>query len=252
MKLPIKRYRTFLCVLASLLLPATTANAVVKLGFAAWNHEPGGSIRYQGTDASAETGFQLSDETEGFFWIAIETPIPGVPNFRISHTKLSNSGGGVLTNGFTFGGNTFNVSENVNTTLNLNQTDLTLYWQLSNTGVEFDLGFTIKYLDGSASVNSITTSQARNVDFVGVLPLVYGSLDFKTPLKGVSFGLSGNVISYRGHSYSDVLLNLSYKSKSNIGVQAGYRRMQLKLDNLDGVTSDLNFSGLFLAVFLNF
>jgi len=252
MKLLKNRYCTFFCVLASFLMPTVAANAIVKLGFAAWNHDPGGSIRYQGTDASAETGFRLSDETEGFFWIAIETPLPGVPNFRISHTKLGNSGAGILTNSFTFGGNTFAASENVSTTLNLNQTDLTLYWQLSNKGVEFDLGFTIKYLDGSASVNSITTLQVRNVDFVGVLPLVYGSLDFKTPLKGMSFGVSGNVISYRGHSYSDVLLNLSYKSRSNIGVRAGYRRMQLKLDNLDGVSSDLNFSGPFLAVFFNF
>ncbi len=252
MKFSIKRHYTFLCVLASLLLPIATANAIVKLGFAAWNHDPGGSIRYQGTDASAETGLQLSDETEGFFWIAIETPVPGIPNFKLSHTKLSNSGGGILTNSFTFGGNTFNISENVSTTLDLNQTDLTIYWQLSNKGVEFDLGLTIKYLDGSARVNSLTTSQVRNVDFAAVLPLAYASLDFGTPLKGMSFGVSGNVISYRGHSYSDVLLRVSYETKSNIGIQAGYRRMQLKLDDLNGVSSDLNFSGPYLGVFFNF
>ena len=236
-----------------LIAPYTNADiAGVKLGFAVWNHEPSGSVRYQGTDTNAESGFQLTDESQGFFWLAIEHPVPGLPNIKFTHTKLSNSGSGILNNSFTFGGNTFNAAENINTVLDLDQTDLTLYYELIDTGVHLDLGLTLKYLDGTARVNSVTTSQTRSVDFEGVLPLIYGSFDVKFPLTGLSAGVSANVISYSGHSFSDVQFKLAYKTKANIGIAAGYRRMQVKLDDLDGVFSDLKFSGPYASVFFHF
>ncbi|VAW79172.1 hypothetical protein MNBD_GAMMA12-409 [hydrothermal vent metagenome] len=232
--------------------PAISAKAAIKLGFAAWNHEPSGSVRYQGSNSDAESDLRLSDKTEGFFWLAIEQPIPGIPNFKLTHTRLANSGAGVLTNSVTFGGNTFNAAENINTSLDLNQTDLTMYWRLGTKSTHFNLGLTLKYLDGNASILSTTTTQSRNVDFEVVLPLLYGGLNIKLPFSGLSVIAEGNVITYRSHSYSDILFSVKYESKAKIGIQAGYRRMQLDLDDLDGVSSDLEFSGPFFALSLNF
>ncbi len=239
-------------LLVLFLNPVINVKADVEFGFAAWNHDPGGSVRYQGTNSDAESDLRLSDETEGFFWLAIEQPIPGIPNFKLTHTQLANSGSGILNNSVTFGGNTFNAAENINTTLDLNQTDLTVYWRLGTKLAHFNLGVTLKYLDGNASILSTTTSQARNVDFEGVLPLLYGGLNIQIPFTGLSILADGNVISYRGHSYSDLLISVKYESKANIGIQAGYRRMKLDLDDLDGVSSDLEFSGPFFALSLNF
>ena len=224
----------------------------VELGFAAWNHEPGGTVRYQGTDANAETGFQLTDKTEGFFWFALEHPVPALPNIKIAFTKLGNNGSGVLSSGFTFGGTTFNTNENITTTLDLDQTDITLYYNLVNTTARLDLGLTLKYVNGTASVLSLTTSQTEKVNFTGVLPLVYANLEFKMPFTGLSLGVNGNVISYNGHRFSDVQVKLAYKSKSNLGIEGGYRRIQLRLNDFDGVSSDLNFSGPYIGVYFSF
>ena len=222
--------------------------AGVKMGFAAWNHQPGGTVRYQGTDTNAETGLNLTDEAEGFFWMAIEHPVPGLPNIKIGHTKLNSTGNGNST--ISFGGINFNGL--IDTSLKLDQTDLTLYYELVDTAVHFDLGLTIKYIDGTAQVASVPPGQLSRVDFEGVLPLIYASLDFKMPLTGLSFGIEGNALSYNGHRYTDVQLRLAYESKAKMGVQLGYRRMQLKLDDLDGVFSDLKFDGPFAAVFFHF
>ena len=225
--------------------------AGVKLGIAGWNHDPFGSIRYQGTEASLESDLKINDDAEGFFWIAIEHPVPGLPNIKIMHTRLSNSGSGVLSTPFTFGGNTYNATENINTDLKLDNTDLILYWELANNRAHFDLGINVKFVNAEARVESTTTSTIEQVDFKGAIPMLYANLQLDLT-KRISIGAEGSFLSVGDHSISDYALRLKYQSPARVGFEVGYRRINLEFDDLDGVTSDLGFKGPYAAISFHF
>jgi len=226
--------------------------AGVKAGVGTWNYDVSGSVRYQGTDADIENGFRISDNNEAFFWLAIEHPVPGLPNLKLMHTRLSTDGSGTVNSSFTFGNSTYNVGNDVTSELTLNQTDVILYYELLDTQVHFDLGLNFKVFDGTAKVRSTAAGANEQVDFTGVLPMVYASLSVKLPFTGLSVGVEGSTASYSGNTLSDVMAKVSYVTKAKVGFEVGYRRMNLKLDDLDSFNSDITIDGPFAAVKFEF
>lgn len=221
------------------------------VGAAVWNYEPKGNLRYQGTNADLEDQLRLSDATKGFYWVSLEHPVPVVPNISLVRTSIDSSGSGVLTSPFNFGNTTFAASENINTSLTLDQTDLILYYKLSDKQVRFDLGLDVKYVDGQASVRSITTGATASTSFKGAIPMLYANFVVKLPA-GFYAGAEGSAISYSGDSLSDLRVKFGYKSKANIGVEGGYRRQNLKLDGFDQFNSNLSLEGVYFGVFARF
>jgi outer membrane protein len=225
--------------------------AAVKFGIAGWDHEPTGSIRYQGTDTDLASDLNLSKDAEGFAWIAIEHPVPGLPNFKIRHTKLSSSGSGVLNSSFTFGGTTFNVAENVNSQVKLNHTDLILYWELADNKVDFDIGINVKFVDAEARIERPATSTVEQVDFKGAVPMLYADLQLNIT-KRVSLGFEGSFLAVGDHKVADYSARLKYQSIARVGFEIGYRRIDLEFDNLDGVDSDIGYKGPYAAISFHF
>lgn len=234
-----------------LLLPLNAIAATVlgvKIGGGSWTHAPSGSITASvggvGTSADLKDDLQLGTKSEGYSYIAIEHPIPVLPNIKISQTNLTSSGSGLVTASFDFNGTTFSQSTSVTTELELNQTDIILYYEVLDNILSLDIGLDLKTLTGKVVVNSSAS------DFSATIPLIYVAAEVALPA-GFAIGVEMSTISAAGSSFSDVTAKVSYTSDYLFGVEAGVRTQTIKAD-VDDVKANFEFTGVFTGLFLKF
>jgi len=213
-----------------------------------WNAEADGSIASADKTAAE---FDFDKEGQNNFYIAIEHPVPLVPNLKIRHTNLVSDGTANVT-GFEFNNVTFNGS--VGTKLDLTHTDFVVYYELLDNVVSLDLGLNIKYLDGFAEVSSST--ETTRVDLTAPIPMAYASVEGMLPFTGLSAKAEANLLSIDDSEISDYQAELKYNFIDNIaidmGVTLGYRRLTIKLDDIDDIDSDLTFTGPYIGLEAHF
>ena len=226
----------------------------VYAGVQGWNMDADGGF----ADNTTLTNFDFDSENKSSFYVALEHPIPLVPNIEVRRTDMDTSGNTVLQQSFTFGGRLFSNQSSVLSDIELTTTDFILYYELfDNDLVSFDLGLNGKYVDGSLFVRSETdnTLSARE-DFSGVVPMVYSKLAFGLPGTGFGVYAKGSFLSVDDHTLSDFEAAVTYDIIDNLAVdvsfQLGYRTVALELDNLDDIYTDLDFDGVFAGVEVHF
>ncbi len=224
---------------------------ILELTIGAWDHDPSGYVQYQGGLTDLERDMKLEKEQEGFVRLNIAHGVPLLPNLQFGYTKLGHAGSGIVNSSFTFGGTTYNVSENIVTDMTMDQTDIVLFYSPLDNVAEFDLGLDIRRLDGQVLVNSTTTSNTELRNFDAYLPLLYARVGFDMPFTGLSIGASGAGISYDDNRMTDLSAYVRYKF-SMLGIEGGYRQMNLRADDLDGVAADIDLEGPYIAMMLNF
>ncbi len=220
-----------------------------RAGGGIWDHDPGGSFRYQGTTADLDSDFNLAEDKEGYFFIQIEHPAPLIPSVRIQSTKLKNTGAGSVGTSFTFGGTVYAVSTNVTTEITLDHTDYTLYWQPLDNFVAFDLGLTVKSIDGKSSITDGTTLETNSFD--GYIPMLYVAVGLE-PMDSLELRVEVNALSAGGNSVTDTTAKVSYTTDFMLGIEAGFRKISIELDDVDEVFADMDFEGPFMGVYANF
>lgn len=226
--------------------------AGIYVGAGVWNQDPNGDLRFQGDQIDVDDDLNLGDERQGYVWLALEHPVPLLPNLRLSGVNVQTQGRGTVTSSFDFGGQTFNVSEDIDSNVRLDQRDATLYYEVLDNVVSVDLGLNIKYIDGAARVRSLTAATEGSTSFNAYVPMAYGRLAADLPFTGLSAGIEGSAVGYNGNHLVDYTLRAAYESKYRVGLEAGYRRQQLKLDDVDDVFTDLRIEGAFVGVFAHF
>lgn len=247
-----------IALLASLTLSAISFSAQadfigLQIGGGGWNHDPSGDFRYKSTnDISVDlnTDLHMTDKTEGYFYVSFEHPVPILPNVRLMGTKLENSGSGQLSKEIVFDGVTYPATDNLTSTLNLNQTDLTLYWELLDNVVSFDFGLNIKKIDGEAVLIGDATG-TTTATFSQTIPMLY-LMAGVSPWEGIFIGAEGSMVKYSGSTISDFTAKVSYTTSFLLGIEGGYRKQVYTLDDLDSAYADMEFSGPFLGAYLKF
>jgi outer membrane protein len=246
-----------LCVLSSIM--ATSAHADMLLGLYAgaqgWNMETSGSFA---DDANETNNFMFEDETKGSFYVAFEHPIPLVPNIKLQRTDLDTAGEVNLDANFEFGGELYTTNTDVLTDVELTSTDIILYYELfDNDLISFDVGINGKYLDGNLIVQDRDDLSFSSMEeFSGVVPMLYSRIQVGIPLTGFGAYIEGSFLSFDDQTLSDYQAAVTYSLLDNIAIdmtfQLGYRAMTLDLDDLDGIYTDLEFSGVFAGVEVHF
>ena len=238
------------------LAPLAQADTVfgVYAGVGQWNADFGGDA---GTVSIDLEELNIEDETNNFFYIALEHPIPLLPNIKLQNTEITSEETATLTRTFTLDDQQFTVGEEVTTDVDLTHTDATLYYELLDNWINLDLGLTLRAFDGEATVISSTTSQSETVDLDEVIPLVYAKAQFDLPFTGWSIAADANAIGYSGDSFSDITAKIAYTSDAlpllDLGVELGFRRMALEVDDDDGdLNADLTIDGPYAAITLHF
>ncbi|SNR78244.1 TIGR04219 family outer membrane beta-barrel protein [Desulfurobacterium atlanticum] len=250
--------RKILAALTLVALSAVSANALplfkVEAGAGMVKQSPSGWINYQGTDVDIKDDLQIADETKPFGWVRIEHPIPLIPNLKVEATKFDFSGSGTITKTFTFGGQTFTASSNIDSELRMDQYDLTIYWgvpflglaTLGTTHVNF--GLTVKYIDGYACVK--TATQEASTDFQ--VPVPMGFLEGGFGIGPVSTNADIKWIGYGGSQFFDAKAEIRYSPIPLMFIGAGYRYEKLKIDDIEDISSDITIKGPYLEAGISF
>ncbi len=232
-------------ILAALASPVTHADTVFGLyaGAARWNAAVSGDFRSDDA-VDIDTGLLGLDDTDSnVFHLAIEHGIPFMPNVRLRHTDLAWTETSTLAVPVDFEGGSF--SGDVTTDVDFSHLDGTMYYEVLDNVVSLDLGITARVFDGVISLRDASGEESLDLD-AGV-PLLYGNLQFDLPLTGLYVGAETNVFTLSGNTLQDSVLRIGYEGSLGFGAEAGYRRLTLDLDDLQGVYSSLESKGAYVA-----
>lgn len=243
-------------LLGSMCLSSAQADTLlgVYFGGQAWNMDTEGGF----SNTTSLTNFDFDTETKGSFYVALEHPIPLVPNIKVRRTDMDSGGNVTLTSSFTFGDQLFTSQSDLLTDVDVSNTDVILYYELfDNDLVSFDFGLNGKYVDGSLFVQDVNdTSISALEEFSGVVPMVYSRLAVGLPFTGWGIYAEGSFLSIDDHTLSDYQAAITYEFVDNLAVdmsvELGYRAVTLELEDLDDIYSDLEFSGVYAGLEIHF
>lgn len=243
-----KKIAIALAVLAAAPLSAH-ADLLFTLGAKAsvWNADASGQLD---KDVSVEDELNLGSENGQQLTVYFEHPIPLLPNIKIKQTNLEMTGNGNVNLTFL----DKNFTGNVDSTLDLTHSDLTLYWglPLPIPFFDFNFGLTARQFDGLAEVRSSSDSASQDLNFV--IPMAYGEIKVTTPF-GLYANADINYIGTSGNKLSDVSYGLGYDLPIpvvDLGLEAGYRAINLKTDeDLADIATDVKISGLYYGASLS-
>jgi outer membrane protein len=172
--------------------------------------------------------FDAEDNATSFY-LALEHPIPIIPNARIQRTDVS------AENKYSSGGE-----------LDLSHTDATLYYEILDNWVHLDLGLTARVFDGELK-NGIS-----NVSVDDTVPMVYGNVMIELPLN-LYAGVYGNATNLNDYQVYDFTARVGWEAILGLGIEAGYRTFSAKIDDLSQSSSvDSTFKGPFAGLSYHF
>jgi len=237
--------KLILAVGSSLILAAPLAQAdVVGLGasLSYWDSDLSGNVSSGNSLVDVNNELQMKDDGNANASIYLEHPIPVLPNVRLAYTLIQQSGNGTLTSPY----DGLSAGAQVRSDLDLEQLDLTLYYEVLDNWVNLDLGLTVRDFSGELLVQDKTNvAQLSRTEADAVLPMAYISARFDLPLTGVAVGAEGNFISFDGDSMRDFNVYGQY-SISLLQLRAGYR--QIAVDYEDGSdVFDVKIDGPFIS-----
>jgi outer membrane protein len=237
-------------------LTVTNASADMVLGLFAgvqgWNMDAEGTF---GTTTN-QSGFNFEDESQASFYVALEHPVPLVPNIKIKHNQMDTNGITTLTSTYTFNDTNFAVASSLVTDVDLKNTDFIFYYEvLDNDLVTFDFGLNIKRVDGQIDVVDVNDPTVRATEsFDGYVPMFYGAVKVGLPFTGLGVFADGSILSIGDHTLYDYEAGIEYTFEGviDLTLQVGYRAVRLELDDLDDIYSDLDFDGAFVGLEAHF
>lgn len=247
--------RTLVLAATILAVPAKADTLLgLYIGAQGWNMDTEGGFS---NDANL-TNFDFDTETKGSFYVALEHPVPFIPNIKVRQTGMDTSGDVLLSTSFDFNDQTFSNNTTLNTEVDVSNTDFILYYELfDNDLVSFDFGINGKYVDGTIYVaDAADATNNAEEEFSGVVPMLYSRIAIGLPFSGLGVYAEGSYLSIDDHTLSDVEVALTYEFVDNLAVdmtfQIGYRAVTLELDDLDDIYSDLEFTGAFAGLEIHF
>ncbi len=138
--------------LATVLCASAQADTLLGLyiGGHVWANQAEGSF---GEGETEQAVFNFNNENQGSYFVAVEHPIPLIPNVKIASTTLDTVGDATIESSFTFGGETYSATSQLDTTFDASYVDYTFYYELfDNDSLTFDVGLTARDLDSKIGV----------------------------------------------------------------------------------------------------
>ncbi len=248
----------------SLVLAAVNAQADfigLHAGAGMWQPDLSGSFQSEGSsaaDVDMERDLGVSDTTANNFYVAIEHPVPFLPNLRLERTRLSESRTNTLSESISFEGETYTASTEIDSKFDLSHTDYTGYYEiLDGLGwLSADVGLTIRQFDGEISIKERSGSADESVTLDVPVPLLYGRGQFDLPMAPFPLAVGGmiNYLSIGGATVSDHRLYIAAAAPwpVELGGELGYRRFHMELDDVDDLDADMTASGWYASATLHF
>lgn len=215
-----------------------------------WDTDFSGTVSSGGANIDVEDDLGMGKADQSVIWLGLEHAVPLIPNARIRYFDLYESASNRIQRSFEFNGQTYLASTRVDSELELNMLEGTLYYSPIDSNLKLDLGLTIRHIDGFIRLNSIIADSRLDID--EILPLAHGAVRFDIPGTGAYVGGELNAIKYDGSSMSDYNARVGWRSDFLLGVEVGYSQISLDLDNVSQLTTELDMGGPYLALSLGF
>ena len=238
---------TLLIAIILLSLGMTTVKADTILGLYAgyhyWQHDLSDDIQVNFTD-------ETNSDKGNVFYVALEHPVPFIPNAKIQHNNLTGEIVGTME---ILGVDGTPQIVQARTAADLSHNELILYYELLDNWINLDLGASVKYFDGYQPIHIQAGIQTRDkID--EWIPLLYTKGQVDLPFTGLSAYGSLQAISLASHDVTDFEMGLNYESKMGLGATLGYRALDVDFDVNDhvNVLLDEALKGFFLGVNFHF
>ncbi|WP_114327541.1 TIGR04219 family outer membrane beta-barrel protein [Candidatus Colwellia aromaticivorans] len=249
--------------LATLLTASVQADTLLGLyiGGHVWDVQTTGTFGEKSSTSGEviSQNFNFDDQQQGSFYIALEHPIPLIPNIKISSTVLDTDGQTTITeDDFSFGDISYPVDTTVDTVFDVSYIDYTFYYEiLDNDLITFDIGITARDIDGNISItDDIGVLSLSNEEFTAVVPMLYGSAIIGLPFTGFNVFAQGNYTGYDDSSIYDFQAGVSYALLDNLAVdldlEIGYKVVKMDIEDIDDVYADMEFKGIFAGATVHF
>ena len=216
-----------------------------------WMQDIDGHVSSDADRVDLQDDLGYSDRTDSYFHIAIEHPLPLLPNLRLQKADIDQSASGRLTRSIVFDGETYGIATDITSSADIEQIDLTAYYDLLDGPISLDLGLAARYVDGQVSISDgLRTSSAA---FEGVLPMAYARVAVDLPLTGLWLGARAQGLAWQGEQLIDAEAQIGWRSRLGMGVELGYRALRLKVDEFDELdAARIDVRGPYAALSLNF
>ena len=170
--------------------------------------------------------------------LAIEHPVPLIPNAKIRSVNLKTQ-----TENEVAGQPVYDI--------NMDHADFILYYEILDNIVNADVGVGATTLNGH-----VTTLALRKTDIDKTVPVIYATAGAKLPFTGLS--AKGEVLysNFNDAKITDAQAELQYNFIDNllvdVGLKAGYRILDIKLDDYEKNDLKFNFKGPYIGLDIHF
>ena len=178
----------------------------------------------------------------------------GDSHLSLGYMPIKTSGQG-NTAGLTFNGQTFTGS--ISGEIDVNLYDLGYTYYLVNmddlpTRLQLGLEVAVKIFDGEASISGSVAGLTTSESVSGTAPIPTVGARGRIAL-GDFFGVKARAgyMSYSGNNFLDAEAQLEFSPLPLIGLYAGYRMIDIEVDEFDGLL-DIQFSGPFAGALVRF
>ncbi len=245
-------------LISSLLLFASAASAdeLVSLKAGYQLLSPSGSlagtVNGVGQQLDVENDLNLDDSENvtgeiAFLW--------GNSRLSFGYLPIEFSGTGVLTGGGTFNGQTFLVNETASSELSVDLYDIGYTYYLINlddlpTRFQLGLELAVKVADTEVTFKTQTSAINETESVTAPIP----TLGARTRIAlGDFVGVIGRVgyLEFDGHHFLDAEAQIEFSPLPTVGLYAGYRYFDLKIDDED-LFVETDFSGPFAGALVRF
>ena len=170
--------------------------------------------------------------------LAIEHPVPLIPNAKIRYVNLKTQ-----TENEVAGQPVYDI--------NMDHADFILYYEILDNIVNADVGVGATTLNGH-----VTTLALSKTDIDKTVPVIYATAGAKLPFTGLS--AKGEVLysNFNDAKITDAQAELQYNFIDNllvdVGLKAGYRILDIKLDDYEKNDLKFNFTGPYIGLDIHF
>ncbi|WP_111861281.1 TIGR04219 family outer membrane beta-barrel protein [Acinetobacter sp. CFCC 10889] len=167
--------------------------------------------------------------------VAFEHPVPVIPNVKVKYTKLD----------------TETEENTVNKTdINLDHTDLILYYEILDNVVKADVGV------GATRLNGDVKQFGTSVDIDEYSPIIYAEVGAKLPFTGLSAKAEATYTNVNDVKITDAQAEVQYNFVQSmlldLGAKVGYRIMNIELDDMDKRDMKFEFKGPYIGLDAHF
>jgi len=255
--LPKRRFVTNHCaalLLASVIVaPAASADTIfgVYAGAGTWQQNYSGDLRSGVTTVDVEDDLGIEDDMNNVFYLAVEHPMPFLPNIKVNYVDMSINGDSTLDRTIEFNDVIFPIGTTLTSDVEISQGDAIAYYELLDNYLSLDVGIGARYMDGK--VNLVSSSETSNADFTVIVPLLYGRARADLPLSGFWMAAEVMGMGYSDSSLIDATAQLGWESSIGLGAELGYRLINLDIDDMDDFNkANLDISGPYMALNYHF